>query len=93
MLIRDPPECRASYWKLIEEIIAQVVLDGKGIDPDFTKNYRLNVDSICKNFARIEKLDLIEKNYKSVSSQMAEMTKEKLLLESEIKGFYQINQN
>lgn len=86
MLIRDPPECRAGYWKLIENIIAQIVLNRKGIDPDFTESYKLDVDLLCKNFTKLEKFDFIEKNYKIISSQMAQVLKEKQQMEVEIRG-------
>ncbi len=39
--------CRASYFKLIEECIAQIVLHRSGYDPDFrAKKFQIDVEGL-----------------------------------------------
>nr|CAH0100887.1 unnamed protein product [Daphnia galeata] len=44
LFIRDDPNVKVSYYKLIEECIAQVVLHKSGCDPDFSATKRFQID-------------------------------------------------
>lgn len=43
LFIRDDLAVRNSYFKLIEEVISQIVLQKNGLDPDFSRRH-LNID-------------------------------------------------
>ena len=45
---------RYQYWKLLERVVSQVIMDGKGIDPSFTGKYNINVGKIIEGFVKTE---------------------------------------
>ena len=69
--IRDDENCRAAYYKLIEECISQIVLHRNGIDPDFraTKRFEIKVDQFVEQF----KEDTRTKNEKVTSEYQAQL--------------------
>ena len=46
----------AQYYKLIDMVVSQIVLDGKGIDPDFNNQYHIKVQEIIKQFTETERV-------------------------------------
>ncbi len=48
------------YLQLIDQIVAQIVLDGKGINPSFTSIYKIDLDSIIQGFVSQDKLKELE---------------------------------
>jgi len=57
LAIRNPPEIRAQYYHLIDNIVTQIVFDGRGIDPDFTGKYKVKVEDIVKDLVDKEKVN------------------------------------
>ena len=56
LLIRQDPRVQTAYFKLIDLIVGQILLDGKGIDPDFGSVYPVNVQTIVDHFCDAEEL-------------------------------------
>ncbi|XP_048589286.1 protein diaphanous homolog 2 isoform X2 [Nematostella vectensis] len=49
LLIRDDVYARPQYYKLIEEVVSQVVLHRSGVDPDFaTRRFQIDVDPLIE---------------------------------------------
>lgn len=68
LYIREQPDIRHAYYKLIEECISQIVLHKSGLDPDFsTKRFNIEVDSLIEN--------LIEKSKHEGSLDSDELSK------------------
>uniref|UniRef100_A0A915JFD6 Uncharacterized protein n=1 Tax=Romanomermis culicivorax TaxID=13658 RepID=A0A915JFD6_ROMCU len=44
LLIRDDYSVRTAYYKLIEEVISQIILYKNGVDPDFRAHKRFQID-------------------------------------------------
>lgn len=70
LVIREKPETRASYFSLIDEVITQIVLDGRGIDPDFSTFYKINLDDILKGFADTAALDRAESEINELNEKI-----------------------
>ena len=50
LAIRQDNDVRTNYFRLIDCLTTQIVLDGKGIDPDFSTVYQVNVQKILEEF-------------------------------------------
>lgn len=48
--IRAAPEVRSAYFKLISRIIDTMILDRKGIDPDFTQIYQHSIADLVATY-------------------------------------------
>ncbi|GAB6021511.1 hypothetical protein CHUAL_004115 [Chamberlinius hualienensis] len=44
LCIREEPNARVAYFRLIEECVSQIVLHRSGCDPDFRKNRKIQID-------------------------------------------------
>lgn len=66
-------------------MITQIVLDGKGIDPDFTAVYKISVTKIIEEFCNIEKLGKAEEALAIVQDKLQNLMKQKNDLEVEYK--------
>jgi len=56
MLTRHQPEIRKHYFSLLSTLCTQMILDGKGIDPDFRGKYKVNVNKIMDGFVTKERM-------------------------------------
>ena len=50
------PGSRFQYWRLLELVVSQVILDGRGIDPSFTGKYNINVRRIIDGFVQTDQV-------------------------------------
>lgn len=71
----------AKYWHLIDTIIGQVLLDGKGLHPDFTDVYQVNVKSLLEGFITQDRLRSAEETAEDAIQKMNVAFKEKCDLE------------
>ena len=83
MLINQPENIKAKYWQLLDRVIAQIVLDAKGIYPDFTEKYGIDVNSIVEGFIDKDKLVQTEALLKEAQDKIRNLIKEKNDLEQE----------
>jgi hypothetical protein len=79
LAIRQDPFTRENYFNLIDTVVAQIVLDGKGIDPDFQSQYHINIDQLLRtsNSAEVallrEEIEQKEKTLHHVFRQKCEL--------------------
>lgn len=50
LAIRQEPDVRANYYHLIDSIVCQIVLDGRGLDPDFSRTYDIDLTRILTEY-------------------------------------------
>lgn len=71
------------YWRLIEQIVAQVLLDGKGMDPNFQGRYKIKVDDIIKGFVEKDKFHQMEADVKDARLKYDQALRDKDKLDNE----------
>jgi len=77
------PYINEKQFELIDDVVAQIILDGEGLDPDFTNFYGLKIDKIVPAFVDEGKLKAAEREAKEarVKIDFANTEKERLLHE------------
>lgn len=84
LLIRKTdPYITSKYFQLIDSVVAQIVLDGKGIDPAFTDIYNIKLEKIVQEFVDQDSLrqSLLEAKEAKVKVDFANKEKERLVTE------------
>ncbi|RKP18738.1 FH2-domain-containing protein, partial [Rozella allomycis CSF55] len=87
MLIRNEPGIRANYFRLIDGIISQIVLDGKGIDPDFTSRFNISLESLFEKLSVDERSIGSERIEEEVKKRTMKLLREKEELEILLQDF------
>nr|XP_022909899.1 protein diaphanous isoform X2 [Onthophagus taurus]XP_022909900.1 protein diaphanous isoform X2 [Onthophagus taurus] len=77
LFIRDDVNIRPAYFKLIEEIVSQIVLHKSGLDPDFNKKHLdIDIPSLIEELK--DRPDMIEKDkYEKLRSERDTLMQEK----------------
>ncbi|ORZ09817.1 formin homology 2 domain-domain-containing protein [Absidia repens] len=57
LLIQYDPETRNRYYQLIDTVVAQIVLDRKGLPNDFTDTYGFSIGHLLAKFSDEDELD------------------------------------
>ncbi|CAO3596021.1 unnamed protein product [Absidia cylindrospora] len=57
LLIQYDPETRNRYYQLIDTVVAQIVLDRKGLPNDFTDTYGISIGHLLAKFSDEDELD------------------------------------
>jgi hypothetical protein len=86
LLIRQDVVVRNSYLQLIDEIVSQIVLDGKGMDPDFSTIYPINLKSIIDNFVSADDLLELRQENRLLAKSVEKLKDEKAALMQELKN-------
>jgi len=47
---------RYHYWVLIERVVSQIILAGKGIDPAFDNTYKVSVEQLMSGLVETDKV-------------------------------------
>ena len=84
LVIRQDVHVRTSYYQLIDEMVTQVVLDGRGMDPDFTQIYRMRLEDVLKGFADTEALDRAEEEIRQLNMSMERLMCENASLKAAV---------
>jgi len=50
------PALRYHYWVLIERVVSQIILAGKGIDPAFDNTYKVSVKQLMSGLMETDKV-------------------------------------
>ncbi|KAI9146343.1 hypothetical protein BKA69DRAFT_1034590 [Paraphysoderma sedebokerense] len=75
---------RGKYLQLIDSIVSQIVLDGKGVDPDFSKTYNISVEKILEGFENKDRVERLTEENKNLDARIKELISEKNKLELEL---------
>lgn len=68
---------RKNYWTLINQVVTQIVLDKKGIEPDFSTKYKIPVTTLVEGFATKDRYKQIVEETKENKAKLEALAKDK----------------
>ncbi|KAI9224826.1 hypothetical protein BC828DRAFT_372434 [Blastocladiella britannica] len=77
-------DVRGRYLRLIDHTVTEIVLDGKGVDPDFSMRHKVNVQALIDMYENSDKLQRVQEVNRDLEEQMFRMTRDKHRLELEL---------
>ncbi|ORZ35123.1 hypothetical protein BCR44DRAFT_97807 [Catenaria anguillulae PL171] len=75
---------KAQYLRFIDTVVAEIVLDRKGIDPDFSSRHTVNVQALIAMFENADKLQRVQELNRDLEEQLLKMARDKHRLELEL---------
>jgi len=83
LIRKTDPNITGKYLQLIDNVVAQIVLDGKGLDPAFSDIYNIKIDKIIQDFVDQDTLRqaVMDSKEAKVKVEFANSEKERLVTE------------
>ena len=83
LAIRNQHEVRKNYWGLINQVVTQIVLDKKGLEPDFSMKYRMPVTTLIEGFAGKDRYKQMVEDSKENKAKVESLAKDKEKMNAE----------
>ncbi|KAI9183600.1 hypothetical protein H9P43_004518 [Blastocladiella emersonii ATCC 22665] len=77
-------DLKANYLRFIDTVVAEIVLDRKGIDPDFSSRHTVNVQALIQMFENSDKLQRVQELNRDLEEQQHRLIRDKERLELEL---------
>ncbi|KAJ1658246.1 hypothetical protein IWQ61_002482 [Dispira simplex] len=84
LLIREDTETKNRYLQLIDQLVSQIVLDGRGVDSDFSTTFGVSVATLAAKFSDEEQLLETLKELSETKEQLEQVRHAKSQLELEV---------
>ncbi|KAJ3086905.1 hypothetical protein HK100_008536, partial [Physocladia obscura] len=75
---------RTKFMLLIDTVISQIVLDGKGFPADFFSTYRIPVEDIVRGFVEKDEFEELQKEFFKAKLELSEANAEKKKLQRQL---------
>ncbi|KAI9328794.1 hypothetical protein BDR26DRAFT_873559 [Obelidium mucronatum] len=75
---------RTKFLQLVDKLLSQMVLDGKGLQCDFLDTYRVPVDEILQGFVQLDEMEALKADIVKTKLKLSEITSEKRKLERDL---------